>query len=60
MVFFRIILQLISENYLRADGEKRQLPSPVFNSRYALDLLHKLVDDILFVFIFFFSKIYLD
>jgi len=36
------------ENYLRLDGEKRQLPLPVFNSRYAIDLLHKLVDDILF------------
>ncbi|CAF4990293.1 unnamed protein product, partial [Rotaria sp. Silwood1] len=31
------------ENYLRLDGEKRQLPSPVFNSRYAIDLLHKLI-----------------
>lgn len=37
------------ENYLRPDGEKRQLAAPVFNSRYAIDLLHKLVDDILFV-----------
>lgn len=36
------------ENYLRLDGERRQLPAPVFNSRYAIDLLHKLVDDILF------------
>lgn len=36
------------ENHLRADGEKRQLPSPVFNSRYAIELLQKLVDDILF------------
>ncbi|CAF0830899.1 unnamed protein product [Rotaria sordida] len=34
------------ENYLRLDGEKRQLPSPIFNSRYAIDLLHKLVDAI--------------
>ncbi len=36
------------ENYLRSDGEKRQLPAPVFNSRYAIELLQKLVDDILF------------
>ncbi|CAF2042555.1 unnamed protein product [Rotaria magnacalcarata] len=31
------------ENYLRPDGDKRQLLAPVFNSRYAIDLLHKLV-----------------
>ena len=37
------------ENHLRPDGEKRQLPAPVFNSRYAIELLNKLVDDILFV-----------
>jgi hypothetical protein len=41
------------ENYLRLDVEKRQLPSPVFNSRYAIDLLHKLVDDILFYCLIF-------
>ncbi len=47
------------ENYLRPDGEKRQLPAPVFNSRYAIELLQKLVDDILFLFDsfkFFFKK----
>lgn len=36
------------ENHLRVDGDRRQLPPPVFNSRYAIDLLQKLVDDILF------------
>jgi len=36
------------ENSLHLDGEKRQLPAPVFNSRYAIELLQKLVDDILF------------
>ena len=36
------------ENYSRLDGEKRSLPPPAFNTRYAIDLLHKLVDDILF------------
>lgn len=36
------------ENHLRTDIEKRQLPAPVFNSRYAIELLQKLVDDILF------------
>ena len=41
------------ENHLRPDGDKRQLPSPVFNSRYAIDLLHKLVDDILFLILYF-------
>lgn len=41
------------ENYLRTDAEKRQLQPPVFNSRYAIDLLHKLVDDILFHFFLF-------
>ena len=38
----------IIESYMLASGEKRTLPAPVFNSRYAIDLLHKLVDDILF------------
>lgn len=36
------------ENHLRLDNERRQLPPPVFNSRYAIELLQKLVDDILF------------
>ena len=45
------------ENHLRADGDKRQLSAPVFNSRYAIELLQKLVDDILFHSwkLFFFS-----
>jgi len=43
------------ENYLRPDVEKLQLPPPVFNSRYAIELLQKLVDDILF---FLISKIF--
>jgi hypothetical protein len=34
------------ENYLRIDGEKRQLSAPIFNSRYAIELLQKLVDAI--------------
>jgi hypothetical protein len=42
------------ENYLRIDGEKRQLPAPIFNSRYAIELLQKLVDDILFYYYLFF------
>ncbi|CAF0910266.1 unnamed protein product [Adineta steineri] len=46
---------LYIENYLRLDGDKRPLQSPIFNSRYAIDLLHKLVDDILF---YFFAPIY--
>ncbi|CAF1149500.1 unnamed protein product [Adineta steineri] len=37
---------LYIENYLRLDGDKRPLQSPIFNSRYAIDLLHKLVDAI--------------
>jgi hypothetical protein len=48
------------ENYLRIDGEKRQLPAPIFNSRYAIELLQKLVDDILFYYYYFFFKFYLD
>ena len=44
----------IIENYMPVSGEKRTLPVPVFNSRYAIDLLHKLVDDILFYCILFF------
>ena len=43
----------VIENHLRIDGEKRQIPPPVFNSRYAIDLLHKLVDDILFLSVAF-------
>ena len=45
------------ENHFRLDGEKRPLPPPTFNFRYAVDLLHKLVDDILFLSIeFLFQK----
>ncbi|CAF1209168.1 unnamed protein product [Adineta steineri] len=44
---------LYIENYLRLDGDKRPLQSPIFNSRYAIDLLHKLV---YFYFIFLNSR----